>query len=227
MDKTSVSKATFSRLPDYLEILKRLPPQEVPFISSAAIAGKLSLGEVQVRKDLASVCGAGKPRLGYPTEELIENIEEALGYNHMTPAVLVGAGRLGKALLQSDEFERYGIKITAAFDVTEQKNRIGCVNEILSIKQFDEFCRNNNIHLGIITTSEDAAQEICNQMVESGIMAIWNFAPRRLKVPKGVILQNENLALSLAHLISQLCEANQKNTDIDKNIQKGDARNET
>ena len=78
------------------------------------------LGDVQVRKDLASVSGAGKPKLGYITNVLINQIEEALGYNRTTKAVLVGAGKLGRALLQFDEFQKYGVEISAAFDSNEQ-----------------------------------------------------------------------------------------------------------
>ena len=72
------------------------------------------------------------------------------------------------------------------------------------VHQFDSFCRNNNIRIGIITVVEEAAQDICNQMIKSGITAIWNFAPCKLQVPEGIHIQNENLALSLAHLSNQL-----------------------
>ena len=97
MEKVSVSKAALGRLPSYLSYLKELSPEKVPYISATTIAKELNLGEVQVRKDLAVVSGAGKPRLGYVTEELIEKLEDCLGYNQLTFAVLVGAGKLGRA----------------------------------------------------------------------------------------------------------------------------------
>lgn len=204
MEKISVAKATLGRLPRYLELLRELSPDAVPYISATAIAKRLSLGEVQVRKDLASVSGAGKPRLGYSTSELIKTLEEVLGYNHLTAAVLVGAGKLGRALLQYDEFSRYGVKISAAFDSNEQTISLGLEKEILPMNQFDRFCRSQNIRLGIITVGKGSAQAVCDQMVKSGITAIWNFAPCKLNVPTGVCLQNENLALSLAHLNNQI-----------------------
>lgn len=80
--------------------------------------------------------------------------------------------------------------------------------EILPISQFEECCRSQNIRLGIITVGEGSAQTVCDQMIKSGIAAIWNFAPCKLNVSKGVLLQNENLALSLAHLNNQLCNFN-------------------
>ncbi len=208
MEKASVSKATLSRLPSYLEILRGLPSDKIPYISATMIAKKLSLGEVQVRKDLAAVSGAGKPKIGYATIELIGRLEEYLGYNRLTSAVIVGAGKLGRALLQYDEFQRYGVKISAAFDSNERVISHDSKTVILPMNQFEYFCKTHNIHLGIITVGKGSAQAVCDRMVKSGIVAIWNFAPCKLNVPSGILLRNENLALSLAHLNNQLCNFN-------------------
>lgn len=212
MEKTSVSKAALGRFPEYLKVLRELPPETVPHISATAIAQKLSLGEVQVRKDLAAVSGAGKPKLGYVTAELIERLEEILGCNHRTKAVLVGAGKLGRALLQYNEFQKYGIEIVTAFDSNEQVLSLNGKTQILPMNRFEAFCKAQNIRLGIITVGEGSAQTVCDQMVQSGISAIWNFAPCKLNVPAGILLQNENLALSLAHLNLLLCNQNQEDT---------------
>ena len=99
MNGYSISKATLGRLPQYLQYLNDLPLCDGGTISATAIAKGLSLGEVQVRKDLAAVSGAGKPKIGYNITELIGDIERHLGSHELTNAVLVGAGKLGKALL--------------------------------------------------------------------------------------------------------------------------------
>ena len=126
----------------------------------------------------------------------------------MTSAVLVGAGKLGKALLDYSGFEKFGVKIIAAFDSNETVLSLCGKIEILPINQFEQFCKEHNVKLGIITVGEGSAQTVCEQMVSSGIEAIWNFAPCKLKVPKGTLVQNENLALSLAHLNNQLSNSN-------------------
>ena len=204
MCKNGISKATLSRIPMYLDLLKSLPEERYEHISATAIARKLSLGEVQVRKDLASISGAGKPKLGYVTAELIENLEECLGRNNLTLAVLVGAGKLGKALLDYDEFEKFGIRIAAAFDSNEKVINLNSKVKIQPINEFEKFCKQNSIPLGIITVGAGSAQLVCDKMVECGITGILNFAPCMLDVPDGVILKNENLALSLAHLKNQI-----------------------
>ena len=204
MCKGGISKATLSRIPTYLELLKSLPEERYEHISATAIARKLSLGEVQVRKDLASISGAGKPKLGYVTSELIENLEDCLGQDCLTLAVLVGAGKLGKALLDYDEFERFGIRIAAAFDSNDKVINLSSKVTIQPINEFENFCKSQHIRLGIITVGAGSAQAVCDKMVECGITGILNFAPCNLTVPDGIILKNENLALSLAHLNNQI-----------------------
>ena len=204
MDKTGISKATLGRLPHYLQLLRELSDDNVPSISATVIAKKLSLGEVQVRKDLSAVSGAGKPRIGYKTVDLIKSIEAYLGQGDMTNAVLVGAGKLGKALLEFDDFEDYGVKIIAAFDCNETAIRYNRSIEILPMNDFNSFCKKNNVKIGIITVGAGSAQDVCNRMIESGIMAIWNFAPCNLEVPDGILIKQERLALSLAYLNNKL-----------------------
>ena len=153
---------------------------------------------------MAAVSGEGKPKIGYITNELVNAIEDALSGGSPTGAILVGAGKLGRALLDYDGFSDYGISIAAAFD----KNIFADKSEelkkpILPMDKLGDFCKNNSIKIGIITVPRDAAQEVCNQMINSGITVIWSFAPVPLSVPAGITLKREDLALSLAHISAQ------------------------
>ena len=67
-----------------------------------------------------------------------------------------------------------------------------------------EFVRRMEVPLGLIATPGSAAQTVADLMVTGGIRAIWNFAPTHIHVPKGVILQNEDLYHSLASLSFKL-----------------------
>jgi redox-sensing transcriptional repressor len=202
MNGYTISKATLGRLPQYLEYLRSLPEMRRT-VSATVIAKALSLGDVQVRKDLAAVSGAGKPRIGYETDQLIADIESHLGYERLTNAVLVGAGKLGRALLDYDGFEDFGVRIIAGFDCNETVLTKG-KKAILPIRDIKVYCREHKVRLGIITVGQGSAQEVCDKLVASGVEAIWNFAPCALKVPSGVLLKQENLALSLAHLNNQI-----------------------
>ncbi len=203
MDIASIPKATLGRIPTYIQYLTSLHDEEA-YISATKIARGLSLGEVQVRKDLAVISGAGKPRVGYVKEGLIRDLERHLGSQSLTNAVLVGAGKLGRALLDYTSFDDFGVKIIAGFDCNESVLKISKSKSVLPIKDMEAFCKENDVKIGIITVGQGSAQEVFDKLVACGIKAIWNFAPCTLSVPDGVLLKQENLALSLAHLNSQI-----------------------
>lgn len=214
---TSISKQALRRLPYYLNYLKRLRESGVDKVSSTMIAKEMSLNDVQVRKDLAAVSKiGGKPRKGFDIEELIMCIESYLGYNNINDAILVGAGHLGRALLSYTGFEDYGLRIVAAFDIDENVVNTNIGGKIVfPMDKLIDICNRLNIHIGIITVPASAAQSVCDLMVESGIIAIWNFAPVHLSVNENVIVHNENIAESLALLSSQLAaRLNQKKNNL-------------
>ncbi len=199
MKNTNITRATLGRLPIYLEYIRSYASDGM--ISASAIARGLGLGEVMVRRDLSHVCGEGRPKIGYPTKTLINDIETVLGVHRCVPAIIVGAGKLGSALQGYKGFEKYGLKIVAGFDCDSKKLDIqNHEHPIFPMERLNEFCRLQNVHIGILTVPAEAAQKVCDMMLQSGITAIWNFAPRKLIVPDHVAVKQENLALSLAHL---------------------------
>ena len=185
------------RLSVYLQFLRQLPP-ETTAISATTIAKNIGYGDVQVRKDLASVSGEGKPRTGYEVAGLKTALENYLGFNSPKKAVIVGAGKLGTALLEYEEFAHWGLEIAAAFDIDESK----CTGSkpVYNISRFKEFCEKEDIKIGIITVPASAAQQVCDLICETPIKAVWSFAPTHLKVPEGVTVQYENMAASLANI---------------------------
>ena len=202
-----ISKRTLYRLPVYLSLLQEKAKEGVEYISATSIANILGLNHVQVRKDLSCASSAGRPKVGYETKVLIKDLQNFLDYNNTKDAVIVGTGGLGKALLGYDGFKSYGLNIVAAFDV----NSALCGKQIngktiFHVDKLPELTKRMNIHIGIITAPAENAQSICDTLVKSGVLAIWNFAPVSLTVPRGIIVQNENMATSLAILSNKLNE---------------------
>lgn len=204
--KICISKQALHRMPYYLNYLKKMRERGETVVSSTAIAAVLQLNEVQVRKDMAAISTSkGKPKSGFQVNELILNMEDFLGYNNVKDAVLVGAGSLGSALLSYRGFESCGINIVAAFDSDENvcgKTVGNC--KIYSMDQLEHICRRLNVNMGIITVPADSAQEVCDKLISSGILAICNFAPVHLFTPDNILVQNENMAASLAMLSKNL-----------------------
>ena len=204
MERKEVSKSVLKRLPGYLAYLKSIPEGSSPNISATALANALGMGEVQVRKDLAMVSDGGRPKIGYLREHLIEDIEQFLGYDNTTDAVLIGAGKLGQALLDYRGFEAYGLNILAAFDICPQNDSTDSGKPIVHIDKLESFCRTHKVLMGIITVPASQAQAVCDQLIACGIKAIWNFANVHLEVPANILVQNENMATSLAVLSMHL-----------------------
>lgn len=210
MERKEVSKSVLKRLPVYLSYLKSLPEGSAIYISATALANALGMGEVQVRKDLAMVSDGGRPKIGYLRESLMEDISQFLGYDNTTDAILVGAGKLGQALLGYSGFEEYGLNILAGFDIhpTIEKTEEG--KPILPMSELENFCKMNKVLMGIITVPAQYAQQVCDQLIACGIKAVWTFAPVHLDVPDNILVQNENMATSLAllsmHLQAQIKE---------------------
>lgn len=215
MAAKEISKSTLKRLPTYLSYLKGIPADGSAYISATALAAALDMGEVQVRKDLALVSSGGRPKVGYHRESLIQDIEAFLGYTNTNDAVLVGAGKLGRALLSYSGFAEYGLNILAAFDSSDAL--IGTSKSgkpIMHMSRLEDFCKKHKVRIGIITVPSEYAQEVCDRLIASGIRAIWNFAPKHLDVPAGILVQSENMAASLAVLSKHLSEQEKKEKEL-------------
>ncbi|MDD6204604.1 MAG: redox-sensing transcriptional repressor Rex [Firmicutes bacterium] len=202
----TVSAQTLRRLPTYLNYLKRVQSEGRETISAKAIAEALGLGEIQVRKDIAAASSGGKPKIGYGVRELILELEAYLGYNDANDAVLVGAGKLGSALLSYQGFKDYGLNIVAGFDIGVPEGKKEGGKPIFPVEKLPSVCKRLGIKMGIITVPASEAQGVCDMMVECGIEAIWSFAPTHLIVPEGILVRNENMAFSLAMLSKHLKE---------------------
>ena len=175
-------------------------------MSSAAIAQSLNLNPVLVRKDLSGVSSVtGKPHTGFEIDTLIKDLSEFLGYNNVDEAILVGVGSLGRLILTNKEFSSMGLDITVGFDKDPDLHGLQIGDKyILPMEKMESSVKRTGVKIGIITVPADQAQAVCDQMVNCGILAIWNFAFTLLNVPQGILVKNENLPSSLAVLSQQL-----------------------
>lgn len=205
-----ISKLALQRLPAYMAYLNSLPKDAPSHISATTIATALGLGEVQVRKDLAAVTSGGKPKVGYVVSELIEELEQFMGYKNISEAILVGCGKLGRAVLDYRDFSQYGLKIVAGFDIDPSLTGItSSGKKILPMEKLKSLCSRMHIQLAVIAVPADRAQAVCDELVACGIRGIMNLTPVHLKVPEQVIVRYENLAVELAILAGQV-EAQQE-----------------
>lgn len=207
-ENNDIPKALLRRIPAYYHYLNEKAKENTEYISSTTIAESLHLTAIQVRKDLALISStSGKPRLGFEIRQLLDDIKNFLGYNIIDNAILVGAGQLGRTLLSYDGFKEYGLNIACAFDSAKELHFQKVNNKyILPLEKMNEFVKQKNIRIGIITVPKQHAQDVCDLLIEAGIKGIWNFAPTHLEVPESVSVKDENMAISLALLSRELAD---------------------
>lgn len=201
-----VPQPTLQRLVVYYRYLKKLAEMdEEKVVCSKKMGEDVGTSSAQVRKDLSYFGEFGCKGVGYEISTLMRCLERILGVNKRWKVVLVGAGNLGRALVNYQGFNRLGIEIVEAFDNDLDKigNRVGAL-AVKNDKEMEIIIRKNNIKMAILAVPGEEAQQVARRLVAAGIRAIWNFAPEMLRLPADIHVYDENLAISLVTLIYKL-----------------------
>jgi redox-sensing transcriptional repressor len=210
--KIKVPEHTIRRLSVYLRHLYIARENSQFNVSAPSMGKELNFDPTQIVKDLSKTGIKGKPRAGYNTFELIQCIENYLNFDKSNSAFLVGAGHLGSSLTAYPQLESFGLKIVASFDVDPEKTGKLINNiKILHIDKLPGLAKRLKVEIGILTTPAEVAQQAANYMIESGIRAIWNFAPINLKVPDNIIVQNTSMYSNVAIMLKKLQLSKQGN----------------
>ncbi|MDD4712530.1 MAG: redox-sensing transcriptional repressor Rex [Bacteroidales bacterium] len=204
-DSQTIPEPTLRRLPWYLAYLKLEADKGESYVSSTQIARAINVSASQIAKDLSLVNVSGKTRVGYDVNELVDVLENFLGFRSAHRAFLFGVGSLGGALLQDRGLSQYGMEIVAGFDVNPDV--IGTEINGLPVFSVGEFAQKQaemDISIGVLTVPVDQAQKVADKMVEGGIRAIWNFTPFRISVPNHIVVQNTSIYAHLAVMFNRL-----------------------
>ncbi len=196
-----VSESTVERLSLYLRLLGELERDGETTVSSRELARRGGTTAAQVRKDLSVFGTFGKRGLGYPVSELAGQLREILGLERPWRVAVVGAGRIGSALLGYEDFRRQGFHVRAVFDDDPEKvGRRWDGLEVSPVTDLEEVLQERRIDIVIMAVPASAAQPLVDRVVAAGIRAILNFAPTKLDVPVGTALKNVNMAVELEGL---------------------------
>ncbi len=196
-----VAESTVRRLSLYLRFLEDFEGQGIATVSSEALASRGGTTSAQVRKDLSFFGSFGKRGLGYPVPELVEQLRGILGLRQRYRVAMIGAGKIGSALVQYRGFRQRGFDIVAIFDVDPAK--IGSRWNGLTIQdiaQLEAVVRADPVDMAVLVTPAEAAQPLADRLVKLGVTAILNFAPVQLVAPDDVVIKTVNLALELETL---------------------------
>jgi redox-sensing transcriptional repressor len=192
-----------ARLSRYLQVASQAAKQGSTRISSYQIAAYTGINATQVRRDLSSFGKFGKRGSGYEIDLLCERIRGILGARENRSIVVVGAGRVGEALVSSELFDGHAIEISAIFDTDPEK--IGRKQGELTVSAADELTaevRRRNAVAGVIAVPAEAAQGVADELVRAGVSVLFNYSEALLDVPEGVTVQTLNPAVELLSRLS-------------------------
>ena len=207
-----ISKAVVRRLPRYYRYLRELMEQGYERISSAELSKIMHVTASQIRQDLNNFGGFGQQGYGYNIQYLYDSIGEILGINEEHKIVIIGAGNLGQALANYNNFEKRGFKIVALFDINpELKGKTVRGIPVYMLDDLEDYLSKNDISIATLTIPKNQAETVAARLVAAGIKAIWNFAHVDLNFPgRDVVVENVHLSDSLMQLTFNLRKKSNK-----------------
>jgi redox-sensing transcriptional repressor len=210
-----ISQAVIRRLPRYYRYLEEVEANGVDKLSSSQMSSDMRLNASQIRRDFNCFGGFGQQGYGYSVSKLKMEIARILGLDKRYNVIVVGAGRIGQALMGYKNFMLEGFNIVAVFDKDE--SRIGTVTDgrtVLDIREIGAYLGENDVDIAVICAPKEVAQRTADLLVSCGIGAIWNFAPVDVAVRKGVVVENVHLSDSLYVLAYKVGERGQADDGI-------------
>ena len=211
---TKVSTAVIRRLPRYYRHLLELQGKGVIRISSSALGKSMGLTASQIRQDLFCFGEFGQQGYGYKVDLLREEIGEILGISQGHTVVVLGAGNLGRALMENFHFDRSGVALAAAFDVVpDLVGREVSGIPVHHVDHLEEYLAQHPASIGVLTVPGRVAPGIANRLVRSGVKGIWNFTNIELSLAApDVVVEDVHFAenihfsdslLALSYMISE------------------------
>ena len=216
--KKKISLRVIRRISFYYEALLKLNLPDEYYISSTQLEEITGVSCNQVRQDFFYLgISIGKQKKGYQVKKLFKELKKILSIDRGADVIVIGAGRLGRALSEYKLFKVRNINVRALFDVKEDLvgNYVHVKGEeipIFHIDDLEDYLKNNpQIKIVLLTVPEQSAQQLLDRLIGSGIKGIVNFTPRILKRPaaaKDVQIVNDCIGASLYKIVYQIYQKN-------------------
>lgn len=205
MTRDIIPGPTLERLPWYLAYISMLRASKVEYVSSTSIARELNVDPSQTAKDLSYLKIKGRTRVGYEVAMLEQKLSAFLGFKRSHPAVMIGCGSLGSALIADRGLQNYGLHIVAGFDTDSSlAGKIIDGVEIYPMSRLEELRPSLDAEIAVIAVPVENAQNAADHAVAAGIKALWNFTPFRLRTREDIVIQNTSFYSHLAVMFNRL-----------------------
>lgn len=209
MKKDKISSAVIRRLPRYYRHLDELLRAGTVRISSSSLAKSMGLTASQIRQDLSCFGGFGQQGYGYNVERLRSEVADILGMNRNHTVAILGAGNLGRALMENFPFKSNGFRLVAAFDVDPQL--VGSEisgTPVYHVDGLEEYLEKNPVSVCVLTVPAGVAESTARRLARCGVTGVWNFTNVELPQQDMPNVQIEDVhfadsLLTLSYMISE------------------------
>jgi redox-sensing transcriptional repressor len=193
-----IPEVVIDRLPVYHRLLSRLQADGVSVVSSQELGEALGVTPAQIRKDLSYFGRFGKQGRGYSVPRLAEELRLILGLDRRWRVVLVGVGRLGRAIASYRGFEPQGFDIIATYDINPEAVSTGADDiEVRDVGRLERDLASEPVDVAIVAVPASDAQAVIDRLVQAGVTAILNYAPIAAQVPSHVEVRQIDPVLAL------------------------------
>lgn len=198
------------RVTRYFRTLNRLKTIGLERVFAHNLADAAGVSAATVRKDFSQLEIYGQKRGGYDLLELLGALGELLGKGDSQNCIIIGCGRIGRALMHYSGFEQDGIKMVAGFDsdplvYSDTTHPV----PVYPLSRMDEVVQARDVKVGILTVPEQAAGDSYERLLASGVMGVLNFTPVTIKAQvqkdgRMPVVHNINIALELEQIFYEL-----------------------
>jgi len=205
MNNKVYSEGVISRLSQYLKYIVQLKELGKRTVTSKEISDNTKVNSAEVRRDLIYFGIKGKRGVGFNIDNLIDSFNKIMGYDKQVRLVLIGAGNLGKAILNYRMLDKFGFKIENVFDNNPQV--VGSVmfgHKVLDVAHIKKAVKEKNIEIAILAVPPHSAQKVTDMLVDAGIKVIINYTSVPIKVPRHVNVQTTDPIEKLLHTLYYL-----------------------
>ena len=206
-----VPAVVIARLPRYYRYLGQLLKQDITRISSGALSKKMNVTASQIRQDFNYFGGFGQQGYGYNVEYLYNAIGEILGLHDKDTMIILGAGNLGRALANHNNFAKRGFKLVGIFDIDEQVvgTKINDV-EVMHSDRLKDFLSNNRVDIAILALPKTAVLKTAELLAECGVKGLLNFSYIELDLAHDIAVENVHMSDSMMRLSYKIKQSREK-----------------
>ena len=210
--RENISMSVIRRLPRYYRFLSRLKEKGVTRISSTELSANLGLTASQIRQDLNCFGGFGQQGYGYIVSQLCDEIAKIIGVSNRYPAVLLGAGNLGRAIASHMSFEAEGFRLVGIFDSSPEKigTELGGL-KVLDVAGLEDFYREKKPVMAVLCIPREAVGPVTEELYALGLKNFWNFSHYDVSMQySDAIVENVHLNDSLMTLCYRISNRGEK-----------------